>query len=270
MSDKNLIKTEGDFEAVIFHESMEAFTSIISKDLYSVYGEAPHQNIYFHNSSCFNLFCIHVSELFAESTVFNTKESLFSGGEKLALKYKKEGIDASNLLNSIKVLESWLNEEPPFSFDCPDINERVVLKLSRKEALSYAQLFSKHNLFNLTRTMSKLESNLKENNSNVEDFNILNLVEPFLGELKENRTIYHASYLIEMLFNYFTELNRLANHLYMRSPTNRMNDFKYPEGISSSAFKGLYFSALRFANSYNKSHYGSLEPNTTEYLKMRY
>ena len=90
--DTTFIKTAGDLEAVIFHENKQAFTSIINKDLYMVGGDAPDQNILFHNSSCFDLFCIHVFELLAERKIKlidgKYEKSLFTGAKWIADKYQ--------------------------------------------------------------------------------------------------------------------------------------------------------------------------------------
>jgi hypothetical protein len=89
-----MFQTEGDIEAAILYENKEAFSAIINKDLYFVAGEPPHQDICFHNSSCFDLFCVHVFELFAEQCIQPKAGdcrslSLFTGAKWLADRYKE-------------------------------------------------------------------------------------------------------------------------------------------------------------------------------------
>lgn len=62
------ISSEGDLEVAIFHENQAAFTDIINPDLYTVVGNSPNQHILFHTDSCFNLFLIYISEMFAEGS----------------------------------------------------------------------------------------------------------------------------------------------------------------------------------------------------------
>lgn len=271
--DVSFIKTAGDLEAVILHENVQAFASIINKDLYIVGGDAPDQNILFHNSSCFDLFCIHVFELLAERSINlsdgENKKSLFTGAKWLADKYQ-ERFDVSMLLDSIKVLENWLNKKPKFSFWCGDIDKQIEFNLSRRKALRYAHLISKHNLLSVNEVISALYKKCVEYDIPIKESDVLHLLDPFVEELKDNRIIYHSSYLVEMLHDYFTALNELARQLYLRSPTNILDNFIYPKDITSDTFKNLYYSALSFSNGYNKDYYASLKPSTISGLKKRY
>jgi hypothetical protein len=266
-------QSEGDFEALILHENMKAFAAIVNKDLYMVTGKPPDQNIYFHNSSAFDLFCIHVFEVFVEQEIqlkdTNSSFSLFTGAKWLADRYECQ-LDITPLKKAIKLLTSWLEEEPMFSFWCSDISRQIEFKLSRRELLRFSQLFTKHNLLRLSDAVQLLLKKCNNAGCSLQQEDVLHLLEPFIEELKTNRLIYHSSYLVEMLHIYFTELNNVAYALCLHSPTTRMNDMKYPDGLSCDTFKELYFSAVRFAASYNKAAYDALRPHTTEYLKMRY
>lgn len=270
---KHIFNSEGDIEAVILHENKDAFAAIINKDLYTVAGQPPDQNIFFKNSSCFDLFCIHVFELLAEQRIqLKDKEyrlSVFTGAKWLADRYEHQ-VEAMGLIQAIELLGSWLNEEPQFSFWCADISKQIEFKLSRRKILRFAQLLSKHNLFRLTGAIQELLEICKKAGCDIKEEDILHLLGPFTEELKSNRLIYHSSYLVEMLHIYFTEFNKVAHQLYLRSPTNRLTEMKYPDGISSDTFRNLYYSAVSFAASYNKAYYDALRPHTTKYLKMHY
>lgn len=174
------------------------------------------------------------------------------------------------LNRAIESLETWLNEEPLFSFWSGNISTRVKFPLSRRKMLRFAQLLSKHNLLRLSDAIGKLHDICEKARSRVVQAEVLHILNGFKEELKTNRLLYHSSYLLEMLHIYFTELNKVAYQMYMRSPTNRMAEMKFPDGISSDTFRDLYYSAVSFAASYNKAHYDALRPHTTRYLKMRY
>ena len=168
-------------------------------------------------------------------------------------------------MDSIKVLENWLNEKPKFSFWCGDIDKQIEFNLSRRKALHYAHLISKHNLLSVNEVITALYKNCVGSGFSIKESDVLHLLDPFVEELKDNRIIYHSSYLVEMLHDYFTALNELARQLYLRSPTNILNKFLYPKDITSDTFKNLYYSALSFSDGYNKVYYGSLRPSTTSY-----
>lgn len=265
-----IFKTDGDIEAAILHENKEAFAAIINKELYKVVGQPDDQNVVFHNSSCFDLFCIHVFELLAEKKMKTASGeqtlSVFTGSKWLAQKYKDQ-IDVNGLVKAIEELDIWLNVKSLFSFWCGDISKQIEFELSRRKILRFAQIFTKHNLLRIDSIIRELFEICNKAGCAIQELEVLHLLEPFLEELKENRIAYHSSYLIEMLHVYFTELNKVAYQLYIRSPTNRRSEMKYPDGISSDTFKDFYFSAVRFSASYNKAHYESLRPHTTEYLK---
>jgi hypothetical protein len=264
----NIFKCEEDIEAVILHENKDAFAAIINKDLYRVGGNPPDQNIRFHSHSCFDLFCIHVFELLAESSVELPDKSyslsLFTGARWVVDRHK-DAWDSSEFIEAYDRLDSWLKEKPQFSFWCGDISKQIEFNLSRRKVLRFAQLLSKHNLFRLTGVLDELHEICNKAGNEIEEFEVLHLLEPFTEELKSNRVIYHSSYLIEMLHDYFKALNGFIVLFNTSSP--RLSDWKYLGNMSSDTFKYLFYSAISFASGYNKSHYNSLRPATTKHLK---
>lgn len=127
---------------------------------------------------------------------------------------------------------------------------------------------SKHNLFRLTDTIKELYNLCNKTGHDIKESEVLHLIDPFTEELKTNRIIYHSSYLVEMLHNYFTALNNLA--FFFNVPTAKISDWKYLERMSSDTFKNLYYWAVQFAAGYNREHYNSLKPETTKYLKKHF
>ncbi|MBZ0168381.1 hypothetical protein MELA_01621 [Candidatus Methylomirabilis lanthanidiphila] len=264
----HIFKCEEDLEAVILHENTDAFAAIINKDLYGVTGKPPDQNIYFHSDSCFDLFCIHVFELLAGSAVELSGRpcqlSLFTGARWLVERHK-DAWESSKFIDAYESLDSWLKEKPRFSFWCGDISKQIEFSLSRRKILRFAQLLSKHNLFRLTGVLDELHRICNKTGHDIKESEVLPLLEPFREELKTNRVIYHSSYLIEMLHDYFTALNDFAILFYTPSP--RISDWKYLENMSSDTFKDLFYRAISFASGYNRNHYDSLRPATTRHLK---
>ncbi len=269
--DEHLFKCEEDLEAVILHENKDAFAAIVNKDLYGVAGKPPDQHIYFHSHSCFDLFCIHIFEFFAENKIkLPGKEcslSVFTGSRWLVERHK-EAWDISEFVDAYDQLDTWLKEKPKFSFWCGDISKQIEFNLSRRRVLRFAQLLSKHNIFRLTGLMKELFEICKKSGHDIKESEVLHLLDPFAEELKTNRIIYHSSYLVEMLHDYFTAFNNFI--ILFHTPSPRISDWKYLERMSSGAFKDLFYWSISFATDYNKSHYNSLKPATNKYLKERF
>lgn len=269
--DEHIFKCEEDLEAVVLHENKDAFAAIVNKELYGVAGKPPNQNIYFHNHSCFDLFCIHIFEFFAENKIKlpgrECSLSVFTGARWLVERHK-EVWDISEFVEAYDQLDSWLKEKPKFSFWCGDISKQIEFNLSRRRVLRFAQLLSKHNLFRLTGLMKELFEICNKTGHDIKESEVLHLLDPLTEELKTNRIIYHSSYLVEMLHNYFTALNNLL--ILFHTPSPKISDWKYLERMSSGAFKDLFYWSISFATGYNKGHYGSLKPATNRYLKERF
>jgi len=267
----HLFKCEEDLEAVILHENKEAFVAIINKELYLVAGKQPDQNIHFHSQSCFDLFCIHVFELLAENTVElpsgTLQLSVFSGARWLVDRHG-DAWDPTEFIDAFDRLDAWLKEKPKFSFWCGDISKQIEFSLSRRKVLRFAQLLSKHNLFRLTGVLDELLEICNKYGNDINDHEILHLLDPFTEELKSNRIIYHSSYVVEMLHDYFTALNDFI--ILFHTPTSRLSDWKYLEHMSCETFKYLFYQSISFATGYSRSHYNSLRPSTTSHLKGQF
>ena len=61
-----------------------------------------------------------------------------------------------------------------------------------------------------------------------------------------NRLIYHSTFIIELLGNLFTSLNRLNINRHAANPTNRIDEMVMPEGVTSDVFRNLYGRVLVF------------------------
>ena len=61
-----VIQSEGDLEIVLLHEAHGALALIIGKDLYTVSGDAPNQEIQFQDERRFDLFLVLLVDLIAE------------------------------------------------------------------------------------------------------------------------------------------------------------------------------------------------------------
>jgi hypothetical protein len=267
----HLFKCEEDLEAVILHENKDAFAAIINKELYLVAGKPPEQNIFFHSQSCFDLFCIHAFELLSENTIElpsrSLKLSAFSGAKWLVDRHTFAW-DSAKFIDAYERLDAWLKEKPKFSFWCGDISKQIEFKLSRRKALRFAQLLSKHNLFRLTGLLDELLDICNRAGNDVKEHEILHVLDPFAEELKTNRIVYHSSYLVEMLHDYFTALNQFI--VLFNTPSPNLNDWKYLQYMSSETFKYLFYLSINFASGYNRIHYNSLRPSTTCHLKGQF
>jgi hypothetical protein len=267
---EGMFRCEEDLEAVILHENKDAFAAIINKDLYGVAGKPPNQNIYFHSAVCFDLFCIRIFEVLAETTISLRGQqhsfSLFTGARWLVERHK-DAWDVSEFVEAYDQLNSWLEAKRKVSFWCGYLSKQIEFDLSRRNVLRFIQLLSKHNLFRLTRLIKELYELCNKSGSVIKESDVLHLLEPLTEELKTNRLAYHSSYLVEMFHKYFTALNDFV--ILFHNPSPKISDWNYLERMSSETFRDLFFSAIRFASGYNKSHYASLKPATTKHLKAR-
>jgi hypothetical protein len=267
------ISSEGDLEIAILHENQSAFTDIINPTLYTVQGEPPEQNILFHNDACFDLFLIHVAEVFAEGTnnvVLNGKNcnfSLFSGSLWLCKKYESETCEVG-LNAACDMLKLWLDQTTPFEFWCGELDIQFKLIMSRRELISFAGNLSKHNVLRLNALMSKIQSLCKMNGFIIKDLNLVSVLEPFVAELK-SRLEYHSSYLTEIMYDYFSAINRLVIKRFDLMKTNDVSKMKHPESVTSDSYRNLYGSTLVFRR-YDENRFVKFRPQTTRFLKMRY
>jgi hypothetical protein len=267
------INSEGDLEIIILYENQEAFTDILNPNLYAVLGEVPEQNIVFHNDSCFDLFVVHTSELFAEGSNnvrLNGKTqnfSLFGGALWLCERYEDEARRAG-LTSACDALNSWLEKRVPFAFWCSNLHTQFELEMSRKELLSFAGNLSKHNILRLNILLSRLQRLFERNGSLVEEQDLIGVLEPFVAELK-SRLLYHSSFLVEMLYDYFAAINRFIINRFDIMKTNDVRKMKLPDTVSSDSYRNLYGDTLVFRR-YDEARFSKFKPTTTEYLKMRY
>jgi hypothetical protein len=267
------IASYGDLEVMTLHEMQAAYADIANSNLYKVLGEAPNQQILFHNDACFDLFLIRASELFAEGgnngavEGANLNFSLFSAVQRLCNEHAAES-RAVGLDVACQNLADWLDHASPFEFWCPDLNILFMLQLTRRDLLSFAGNLSKHNLLRLNSLLGKLQRLCERNGYTITDQDLVGVLDPFLQELR-SRLIYHATRLAEILICCFAALNELVVKRFEEQNTNDVRRMKHPEGVSSDSFKNLYGSTLVFRR-FARQRFDEVTPVTTEFLKLRY
>jgi len=259
----SIFRSEGDVEALILFENRCAFAGIINRELYTVCGTAPDQQISF-DSNNLDLFCIRVSEFLSERPVKTSEKvvgsmSIFSGSKWLLGKYQGR-VDLTKLNQSISALDSWLNVENDFKVWNGNTSKHVIFKLTRKKMLRFAGLISKHNLFNIKDMMADLFRISTSDAAPIELGDIFEIMDTFEEELKVTRINYLSTSLVELLHNYFTDLNEVVNCLYGTSG-NQMAVSNCPPDLSDS-FWHIHWVTITFARAYNRTHYNSLKPHT--------
>lgn len=264
--------SEGDLEVAFLSENLEAFYGIINPNLYSVLGNPPDQEISFHNQSCFDLFLIRVQEVFAEGRMVVAIDgksrdlSLLGAAIWFCERHPEESEHAGLTLAASK-LQCWLKEVKPFEFWTGEY--QLQFQLTRQDLISYGANLCKHNLLRLSQILQKIEHHCK--NAGIEGLkriDMIGIVDPFLEELR-SRIAYHASYLIEMLFDYFAAINRIVIKRKSEWRRNNARVLEYPEGLTSWSLKDLYSSTLAF-RSFEENNFRAYRPTTTHYLKLRY
>ncbi|HQP89170.1 MAG TPA: hypothetical protein PLL76_23175 [Thermoanaerobaculia bacterium] len=267
------IQSEGDLEVVVLYESHELLASLIGPDLYSV-GEPPTRGTAQpHDSAAFDLFLIRVGEMLAEgarSAAINggyQNWSLLGGLGWLSRRYPDEAAD-SGLASALGTLTSWLTQEVPVSFWCPDVDTQITVSLSRQQLISMVANGTKHSLLRLSELLRKLERSCVSAGYTFTAQQLVPVLHCLLNEGR-SRLRYHFSYLTEMLAVLFLALNQLIVARFQQNPTNDIRQMNHPNGVTSDVFRDLYGSVLVFKR-YATSRITDFTPETDPFLRLRY
>ena len=273
MSNIPVIRSEGDLEVVMLHETHSALAELIGPELYSIGGVAPEQSIIFHNRPCFNLFLVQLIEFVAEgqqSAYIDEKFknlSLLSGLRWLCDKYPTESTECE-LEKHLQCLEIWIEKEVPINFWCPDVESEIEFPINNRDLISFGANTTKHNLLRLSKLIGRLEGFCKKSEYNFTPQELSAVLSSMIEEVN-SRLQYHSTYLVELLGNLFYSLNTLIKERYNKNPTNKVNEMTMPEGITSDIFKDMYGSIMVF-KCYDDNRITSYTPKTTRFLKLRY
>lgn len=267
------IRSEGDLEVVLLHETHGALARIIGPELYFIGGTPPEQTIMFHNGPSFDLFLVLIVEFLAEAkgNVYINgsyqNHSILSALKWFCEIHENEAKDAG-LDISLANLSEWVDRDVPFSFWCPAINQQIEITLSNRHLVNFGANATKHHLLRLPQLLSKLESLCRAANYNLTSQEIIGVMEPMIDETN-SRLRYHSTYLVELLGNLFLSINKIITNRFAVNPTNIVEEMHFPSGVTSDIFRDLYGSVLVFMR-YPESRITDYTPVTTQYLKLRY
>lgn len=268
-----VIRSEGDLEVVLLHETHGLLADIIGPDLYSVGGTPPEQSVLFHTHSSFNLFLILLVEFIAEgqqSAFIDQKYhnlSLLRGLSRLCEKHKKE-TEEIGLNIAIKEFDSWVKREAPIKFWCPEVDSEIEFMLPNEQLISFGANATKHHFLRLSTLFGKLESKCSTAGYSFSPQQLSAVLSSMIEEVR-GRLQYHSSNILELLGNIFTSLNTLIIKRFEANPTNKVSEIDFPDGVTSDVFRDMYGSVLVFKR-YEKSRINNFTPITTRSLKVRY
>ena len=269
-----VIQSEGDLEIVLLHESHGALASIIGKDLYTVSGDAPNQEIWFQDERRFDLFLVLLVELFAEGrdavTINGRRKNLglLDGLGWIDQKLRGESVDCG-LNAALSELRNWLDTETHFEVWCPDIEMQINFPITRRDLIWFAANHVKHSLLRLSGVLSKLARKLEAAEMEVPHQHTVHVLNATIEEIR-NRLTYHSTFIIEMLGTLFISINRLILGRFAENPTNRVDDMVMPEGVTSDVFRNLYGDVLVFKRYDEQDRIRAFVPVTNPVLKLRY
>jgi len=269
MKSEYVCKSEADVETVILFENKNSFASIINRDIYKVVGESPNQQVIFHNSLSFTIFLIRVFEFFAKRKITLPdgtfyELSLFTGGKWFANKQMGH-INTDRLIKSLDEIQTWGNTVNEIYIW--NGSKHINFKLTRRKMIRIASLLSKHHLLSISGVLIELQNSINDGET-VTWHEIIEILPVIEEEIKETRLNYLATSLIELLHNYFAELNSITASLYGKDDHEMTKD-NCPDGMSEH-FWGLHWTTLTFARAYSRDHYEMLKPTTAWYLKQRF
>ncbi|MHB9134773.1 MAG: hypothetical protein ACYDBB_27200 [Armatimonadota bacterium] len=267
------IRSAGDLEVVVLHESHGLLATIINPDLYLIVGEAPDQNVLFHTSVTFDLFLILLVEMFAEGSqsAYVGQQyqnwSLLKGLRWFCDTYQHEAA-SSGLASAVTNIEAWVDKEVPLRFWCSELDETIEFPLSNKELISFGANTAKHHLLRLSALVGKLEASCEKAGYNFPPQDYFAVLTAMIEEVR-NRLLYHSSHIVELLGQVFYSLNGVIRARYGANPTNDVRNMTMPPGISSDVFKNMYGSVLVFLQ-YDDSRIRDHTPVTSQYFKTQY
>ena len=269
-----VIQSEGDLEIVLLHEAHGALASIIGKDLYTVSGDAPNQEIRFQDERRFDLFLVLLVDLFAEGrdvvTINGGRRNLglLDGLGWLDQKLPVESADCG-LNAALRELTNWLDAETHFEVWCPDIETQINFPITRRDLIWFAGNHVKHSLLRLSGVLSKLARKLEAADIEVPHQHTVHVLDATIEEIR-GRLTYHSTFIIEMLGALFMSINRIIVERFKRNPTNRVEDMVMPEGVTSDVFRNLYGDVLVFKRYDEGDRIRVFIPVTNPILKLRY
>ena len=270
---ETVIQSDGDLEVILLHESHEALASIIGKDLYTVSGDPPNQEIRFPDERCFDLFLVLLVDLFAEGrdvvTIDGRRKNLglLDGLGWLEQKLKAES-EVCGLKPALSELKDWLDTETQFEVWCPDIERHVNFLITRRELIWFGANHVKHSLLRLSGVLSKLDRKLEETGIEVPRQHTVHVLDVTINQIR-SRLNYHSTLIVELLGNVFLSINRIILGRFTANPTNRVSDMIMPEGVTSDVFRNLYGDILVFKRYNEQDRIRAFVPITNPVLKLR-
>ncbi len=238
MANIPVIRSDGDLEVVLLHETHGLLADIIGPDLYAVGGTPPEQSVLFHTHSSFNLFLILLVEFIAEgqqSTLIDEKYqnlSLLRGLLMFCKKHKNEA-DENGLIGAVLNFDSWVKREVPIKFWCPEVDTEIKIILSNEQLISFGANTTKHHLFRLSTLFGKLESKCNNAGYSFSPQQLTAVLSSMIEEVN-SRLRYHSSNIIELLGTIFLRLNALIVRRFEINPTNVVSEMIFPEGVGRS------------------------------------
>jgi hypothetical protein len=267
------IRSAGDLEVVLLHETHSVLADIIGPDLYTIYGTAPEQDVSFKSEQHFNLFLILLVELTAEgsrSAFIRDKYENWSllRGMRWFCAVHDDETKACNLQKTLHNLETWINASAEVTFWCPDVEVQLKFPLLNHDLISFGANTTKHHLIRLSAMLEKLQKVLSAAGYSFTAQETVAILSSMAEEVR-NRLRYHATYVLELLGNFFESLNALIDRRFRANPTNRVDQMTIPEAVTSDVFRNLYGDVLVFKR-YAPERIRDFTPTAMELLRRPY
>jgi len=202
-----VVRSEGDLEVVLLHETHGLPADIIGPDLYSIRGTPPEQSVLFHTHSSFSLFLILLVEFIAEgkqSAFIDEKYqnlSLLKGLLWFCDRHNKEATE-NELDSAVSEFESWVKKEATIKFWCPEVDTEIEFMLSNEQLISFGANTTKHHFLRLSTLFGKLESKCNNVGYNFSPQQLSAVLSSMIEEVN-SRLQYHSSNILELMGNIF-------------------------------------------------------------------
>lgn len=140
------------------------------------------------------------------------------------------------LRKSVDALRTWLDTEITVDTSFPSINQRLDLKIQRRESIYICGNISKHNLARLSGAAKRLKDILGRHDVTVVYVKALHVLDDFYVRFHEDIFEYHSTVIAELLNNARWGIHDYLSPEYLGEKVQDANDptkhsYRYPEDL---------------------------------------
>lgn len=275
-------QNEVEQEVIFFLDAINLLDEILSKQLFAILGTPPNQNILFETNICQKYFYLNLVDFLSQIGICfclnDQKVSVFEGLLSVSSSPRlgtKQGV--SFLKKSLEIFDSWLETEAEIEHWYPDIDKKIILKISRKDMLLTCGNICKHKLLRLSKTADNVKKMFANSDVELTLEEAIASLDNFFERFHDDILSYHSSYIIEMLFNIRRGINEYLKPVYDKCFKDKGRDkklgvpiyeYEIPNCIISKLGRNMFWELMN--NVRSRINWPIPQIKTLKYLKLRY